>query len=110
MEISTTDVNSVTVVVVDGRVDSATAPELENSLKQLVESDKTRLVLDLAGVDYMSSAGLRAMVSTLKSVKRVSGDLRLASPSPRVAEVLRLAGLTSIFSIYSSQSDAVSSY
>jgi anti-anti-sigma factor len=110
MDISTTDVNRVTVIVVSGRVDSATAPELENSLKQLVESDKTRLVLDLAGVDYMSSAGLRAMVSTLKSVKRVSGDLRLASPSQRVAEVLRLAGLTSIFSIYATQADAVSSY
>jgi anti-sigma B factor antagonist len=110
MEISTTDVNRVTVIVVSGRVDSATAPELESSLKQLVESDKSRLVLDLAGVDYMSSAGLRAMVSTLKSVKRVGGDLRLASPSARVAEVLRLAGLTSIFSIYSSQTDAVSSY
>lgn len=110
MDISNTEVSNVTVVTVNGRVDSATAPELENSLKQLVESDKVRLVLDLAGVDYMSSAGLRAMVSTLKSVKRASGDLRLANPSARVAEVLRLAGLTSIFSIYSSQADAVGSY
>jgi anti-anti-sigma factor len=110
MDISTTEVSNVTVVTVSGRVDSATAPELETALKQLVDSDKNRLVLDLAGVDYMSSAGLRAMVSTLKSVKRGNGDLRLANPSSRVAEVLRLAGLTSIFSIYASQSEAVGSY
>jgi anti-anti-sigma factor len=50
------------------------------------------------------------MVSTLKSVKRVNGDLRIASPSPRVEEVLRLAGLTSIFSIHPSQEEAVGSF
>jgi anti-sigma B factor antagonist len=110
MEITTNEVGAVTVMTVNGRVDSATAPELESALKQLVDGDKNRLVLDLAGVDYMSSAGLRAMVSTLKSAKRANGDLRLASPSTRVGEVLRLAGLTSIFSIYTNQSEAVSSY
>lgn len=110
MEIATNEVKGVNVVKVTGRVDSATAPDLENALKQLVESSKTQIVLDLTDVEYMSSAGLRAMVSTLKSVKRASGDLRLASPSPRVAEVLRLAGLTSIFSIYPGQSEAVSSF
>jgi anti-sigma B factor antagonist len=110
MELSTNEIQQVTVMTVSGRVDSATAPDLENALKQLVDGNKNRIVLDLTGVDYMSSAGLRAMVSTLKSVKRASGDLRLANPSSRVAEVLRLAGLTSIFSIYPSQTDAVNSF
>jgi anti-sigma B factor antagonist len=110
MEISTNEIKRVTVVAVNGRVDSATAPDLENALKQLVDSNKSQIVLDLTDVDYMSSAGLRAMVSTLKSVKRVNGDLRLANPSARVSEVLRLAGLTSIFSIYSSQTDALNSF
>ena len=110
MEIATNDIKQASVVTVTGRVDSATAPDLENALKQLVESDKTKIVLDLAGVEYMSSAGLRAMVSTLKAVKRVNGDLRLASPSQRVAEVLRLAGLNTIFSIYPDQAEAASSF
>jgi anti-sigma B factor antagonist len=110
MEISTNEIKRVTVVAVNGRVDSATAPDLENALKHLVDADKSQIVLDLTDVDYMSSAGLRAMVSTLKSVKRVNGDLRLANPSARVAEVLRLAGLTSIFSVYPSQTDALNSF
>src|SRR4030067_841553 len=93
MEISTEELKQVSVMAVTGRVDSATAPELENALKKLVDADKTQIVLDLKNVEYMSSAGLRAMVSTLKAVKRVNGDLRLASPSPRVEEVLRRAGL-----------------
>jgi anti-sigma B factor antagonist len=110
MEISTQEQKRVSVMSVSGRVDSATAPDLENSLKKLVESDKTQIVLDLKDVEYMSSAGLRAMVSTLKAVKRVNGDLRLANPSPRVEEVLRLAGLTSIFSIHPTQDEAVASF
>jgi len=110
MEIATVDQKRVSVMSVSGRVDSATAPDLESALKKLVETDKTQIVLDLKNVEYMSSAGLRAMVSTLKAVKRVNGDLRLANPSPRVEEVLRLAGLTSIFSIHPTQDEAVASF
>ena len=110
MDISTEELKSVSVMAVSGRVDSATAPDLENALKKLVETEKTQIVLDLKSVEYMSSAGLRAMVSTLKAVKRLNGYLRLASPSPRVEEVLRLAGLTSIFSIFASRDEAVASF
>jgi anti-sigma B factor antagonist len=110
MDIVTQEFKRVAVVSVTGRVDSATAPELESQLRNLVDSDKHQLVLDLKNVEYMSSAGLRAMVSTLKAVKRVNGDLRLANPSPRVEEVLRLAGLTSIFSIHPTQEEAVGSF
>ncbi len=110
MEIATQEFKRVAVMSVTGRVDSATAPELEGKLRELVEADKNQIVLDLKDVEYMSSAGLRAMVSTLKAVKRVNGDLRISSPSPRVEEVLRLAGLTSIFSIHSTQEEAVASF
>ena len=110
MEISVQDYKRVTVMKVAGRVDSATAPELETSLRQLIDGSKTNIVLDLKEVDYMSSAGLRAMVSTLKAVKSANGDLRLASPSPRVEEVLRLAGLTSIFTVYPTREEAVASF
>lgn len=110
MDIEVHKLPKVSVLAVTGRVDSATAPELENKLKELVDTEQTQIVLDLKNVEYMSSAGLRAMVSTLKAVKRVNGDLRLSSPSPRVEEVLRLAGLTSIFSIHPTQEEAVASF
>ena len=110
MEIATQEYKRVAVMSVAGRVDSSTAPELESQLNLLVDGGKNHIVLDLKDVEYMSSAGLRAMVSTLKKVKRVNGDLRLANPSPRVEEVLRLAGLTSIFSIHPTQEEAVASF
>ena len=110
MEIATQEYKRVAVMSVSGRVDSSTAPELESQLTQVVDGGQHHIVLDLKDVEYMSSAGLRAMVSTLKKVKRVNGDLRLANPSARVEEVLRLAGLTSIFSIHSTQEEAVASF
>jgi anti-sigma B factor antagonist len=110
MQISIQDSGAVAVVAVSGRVDSATAPELEEALKKLVESDRIQIVLDLLNVEYMSSAGLRAMVSNLKKVKQVNGDLRIANPSQRVEEVLKLAGLTSIFSLHKSREEAIASF
>ena len=110
MEIATQEYKRVAVMSVSGRVDSSTAPELESQLTKVVDGGQYHIVLDLKDVEYMSSAGLRAMVSTLKKVKRVNGDLRLANPSARVEEVLRLAGLTSIFSIHSTQEEAVASF
>ena len=110
METEKHEYKRVAVLSVTGRVDSETAPKLESQLRELVDAGKTQIVLDLKNVEYMSSAGLRAMVSTLKAVKRVNGDLRLANPSTRVDEVLRLAGLTSIFSIHPTQEEAVASF
>lgn len=110
MDITTQEYKRVAVMSVTGRVDSSTAPELESQLNQLVDHGQHHIVLDLKDVEYMSSAGLRAMVHILKLVKHVNGDLRLANPSARVEEVLRLAGLTSIFSIHPTQEEAVASF
>ncbi len=101
---------SVDVVKVAGRVDSSNAPELDSALKGLQDSNRYKFVIDLAQVDYMSSAGLRTLVSALRTSKKRSGDVRLARPSERVTEVLELAGLTSLFQIFNDQTAAVGSY
>lgn len=110
IEINVSDRDAITLVEVRGRVDSMNANELGESLSEQIEAGNTRLVLDLNSVEYMSSAGLREIVTALKKVKRASGDLRLAQPSDRVREVLEMAGLDTIFRIFQSQADAIGSY
>src|SRR3990172_5242705 len=110
MQISTRPLKRVEVITVSGRVDSSTAPEFEQALKNALDAGRHHIVLDLENVDYMSSAGLRAMVAALKTARGHNGDLRLSNPSARVAEVLQLAGLTSIFEVYPDQVDAVGSF
>ncbi len=110
-EISVSAYAHVTLVEVRGRVDSSNADELGEVLSKEIENGHTHIVLDLAGVEYMSSAGLREIVSALKRAKRGSGgDVRLAQPSYRVREVLEMAGLDTILQIYPTQVEAVGSY
>lgn len=102
--------DSITLVEVSGRIDSMNANELGAALSDTIDNGHIRLVLDLGSVEYMSSAGLREIVSALKKVKRETGDMRLAQPSPRVREVLEMAGLDTIFRIFPTQGEAIGSY
>ncbi len=102
--------DQITLIQVHGRIDSMTANQLGEALTREIDGGNIHVVLDLSSVDYMSSAGLREIVTALKKAKRAAGDVRLAQPSDRVREVLEMAGLDTIFRIFSSQSDAMGSF
>lgn len=110
MNIDIKEMKRVDLFAVSGRIDSSSAPELGVALNNQIDGGTTNIIVDLAGVEYMSSAGLRELVAALKRVKNVGGDLRLCSPSVRAAEVLDLAGLRSIFQIFDSTTSAVGSF
>lgn len=110
LDIRISDQGRVTIVEVHGRIDSSSAGELGEVLTEVIEGGHHQVVLDIAGVDYMSSAGLRELVAALKKMRREQGDLRLASVSERVYEVLELSGLNTIFQIFESQTEAAHSF
>jgi anti-sigma B factor antagonist len=101
---------NVTLLEVNGRIDSMNANQFGDALLGEIDNGHLQLVLDLSGVDYMSSAGLREIVGALKKVKRSEGDLRIAQPSARVLEVLEMAGLDTILQIFPTQAAALESY
>lgn len=100
----------VDLLTAAGRIDSSNASEFDDALKGITNMGRHNIVLELSGVNYMSSAGLRAMVAALRECKKHRGDVRLAQPSERVSEVLSLAGLDSLFSIYDDKTAAVGSF
>lgn len=110
MQVDVIETDGVTVMVIEGRVDSTTANSVGQVLNEALAAGATRLVIDLEAVDYVSSAGLREFVAALKKVNQKDGDLRLASPSERVRDVLELTGLASVFAVCDTRSDAVSSF
>jgi anti-sigma B factor antagonist len=110
VEISTKEMKRVSLVAVAGRVDSATAPDFDKALQTLIQANRNQIVVDLKGVEYMSSAGIRALVSALKAAKSGGGDLCIAQPSARVRDVLELAGLNTIFAVYEDLIEAVGSF
>ena len=100
----------VEVVVIAGSVDGATAPSLVAAFRQRVGEGRIRIVGDFAAVDYISSAGLRALLETVKEARQRGGDLRLAAVQPDVRRVLDLAGFTGILKLYVSAEEAVASF
>ena len=110
MNLETRELKHVSVVKISGRVDSATAPELEKALQDLLAAERSQIVLDLQNTDYMSSAGLRVLVAMHKATKKGGGGLCLAQPSARVKEVLDLAGLTPVFDVRADVVEAVGSF
>lgn len=110
MKVSVTQMNRVDLVQVEGRVDSSNASDLGTALKERLNKGAVNVVVDLQKVDYMSSGGLRELVAALREARKDGGDVRLAAPSERVREVLKLAGLDSIFQIFDDQVKAVGSF
>jgi anti-anti-sigma factor len=96
-----------TLVEVSGRIDGNNAHELGGALNEQLDGGRKNLILDLAGLDFMSSAGLRELVMAYKKAKRESGDLSLAQPSERVRDILEMAGLDTVFQIYPTRSAAL---
>jgi len=104
------DRGHVTVLRVVGSVDGATAPALVAAFRGAVAEGRIRIVGDFSGVDYTSSAGLRALLETVKETRQRGGDLRLASVQPDVRRVLDLAGFTGILKLYGDVEEAVASF
>lgn len=110
MEFSVEQRNQTAVVSVAGSVDALTAGEVTNFLNTQLQAGSSRLVLDLSKVDYVSSAGLRTILATLKEARTKGGDLRLAAIQPNVQKVLQMSGFTSILKTYADVELAVASF
>jgi len=114
LSISVESMKRVELITIAGRIDSSNASELDDALKQAMNDGKYNLVLNFKGVNYMSSAGLRALVAALRECKKHRGDVVISEPSQRVAEVLDLAGLTGaedpLFKVYDDDVSAVGNF
>lgn len=110
VDINVQSMKRVDLITVSGRVDSSTAHELEEVLEASMGAGRHNLVLEMSDVDYLSSAGLRTLVSALRACKKRGGDVRIANPSERVSEVMSLAGLDALFQSYEDVTVAVGSY
>lgn len=85
------------VYAISGRIDGTTAPQLEESLRGTIDAGGTRIAADLSGVQYLSSAGLRVFLATLRRLG--GGEFRLLSPTEAVREVLDISGFANIMAI-----------
>lgn len=98
MEITTNVDESLAKIAISGKLTVATSPELEKAIQQLPET-VSNIDIDLANLEYISSAGLRVLVTAQKLTLSRDGQLRLLHPVQDVFEVFEMTGLSEVITI-----------
>lgn len=97
MKIEKKQEGSALVIALEGRLDTTTAPELEKELKSSLDG-VTDLTLDMSGLDYISSAGLRVLLTAHKAMQK-QGSMKVTNVSELVKEVFDVTGFSDILNI-----------
>lgn len=99
--------NGIGVLEVAGPVDGSTSGELEAAINELMPQVGYRLVLNLAGVAYISSIGLRVLLTALKRAKSMKGDVRICGTNETVTKIFRISGFLTLFDLAPSEAAAL---
>jgi anti-anti-sigma factor len=99
MEISQKEENGIVFLAFKGRLDGTSAPEAEQTVKNILDAKNTRLLFDLEHLEYLSSAGLRVILGAAKEIKRREGKFALCALNAYVKEVFEVSGFGTIIPI-----------
>jgi len=107
MEIHTRTEEKGRIVSVSGKLDAVSTPDFERRLTDYVEQGDRTLILDFNGLVYVTSAGLRSILTVAKQLKRNGGILAVAALGEVVKNVFEISGFTAILPIYETVADAL---
>nr|WP_246455960.1 STAS domain-containing protein [Ruficoccus amylovorans] len=107
VEITQEKQDSINILSLQGRLDVSTSGSLDEKLTSLAEAGEVKVLVDCRELDYISSAGLRVLLSAAKQFKKQSGSIALATLNPNVKQVFEISGFTSIFPIYATREEAL---
>jgi len=102
--------DDISLVRVDGVIDTLTATQLEEVLDRLLKRGRYKIILDLAGVDYISSAGWGIFISRIKEIRENQGDIKLSNMVPNVMEIYELLEFDNILQAFDNASGARSAF
>ncbi|MFZ2198098.1 MAG: STAS domain-containing protein [Thermodesulfovibrionales bacterium] len=107
MEIDTSKENNVRIVRLKGRMDAVTAPEFDRQFNSWLSEGENAFVINFSGLDYISSAGLRSILSASKQIKANGGRSLFTGLTGPVKEVFELSGFYAIFEMCDSEEVAM---
>ena len=110
MNITEREEQGASVFTLEGRIDSQGAIGLDEALQAAVSAGKHKMVLDMAGVSYISSAGLRTLADIITKTTEKGGDLKLVALHHKVLRVFRIIGFDKFFSIYDTLEAALAAF
>ena len=110
MQITERHENGIVVFVIEGRIDSQGAVDLDEALQNAIDSGHYRLVCDMKNVAYINSAALRTLADIISRARANHGDLRLAALPPKVRRVLQIVGFDRYSAIFDTTEEAVQDF
>ncbi len=110
MNITEQNERGVSVFVLNGRIDTQGSVDLDTNLQAAVAAGKHKMVLDMASVAYINSAGLRTLADVLTKNREAGGDLKLVALDRKVLRVFRIIGFDKFFSIYDTLEAAIADF
>ena len=110
MDIRTRYYDDVAILSLSGRLDSVSAAQFSNAVAAQMAAGYVRLVIDLEKVDFLTSAGIKAMIMGVQHTRRQGGDFRIAHAQAQVKQVLNLAGVDTVIKLYPNVVGATASY
>ena len=99
MEITHRVENEILIIAIKGRLDAATAPIADETIKKTLEENTNRLLFDLSALEYLSSGGLRVILGAAKEIRRREGKVALAGLNQYVYEIFEVSGFNSLIPI-----------
>lgn len=105
MEFASQQIVDVTLIRVQGRIDHKTAKDFENALKphvdQRIAGEYKKILIDLDGVDFMTSAGLRVLMIMAKTCDKEKGQIAVAALQPGIKEIFKISRFDLVLKIFS---------
>jgi anti-sigma B factor antagonist len=109
-EVVRSDNKDISILNIRGYLDAHTAPDFEKSLKNLISENRYKIIVDLNGLQYISSAGLGVFMGFVEEIRQNSGDIKICSASPKVFKVFDLLGFPSLYEFYDNSNQATSKF
>ena len=109
MDVTSQRTDAALIVSAEGRVDGANARKFQKAVENVINDGDRAVVLDMAGLSYISSAGLRSILLIAKGLQKRNSQFAVCSMQDPLREVFRIVGFDKIVSIYDSQGEAIDS-
>ena len=110
MELTEEKTDEWVVICVSGRLDTTNYNVLEKRMMELIDLGNDHILMECSKMDYISSSGLRILLMGLKKISQTKGQFLLCGLQENIREIFEISGFTSIFKIFSDQSEALKNF
>lgn len=102
--------DDVHAIEVEGEIDIHTASRVKEAVDKVIDSAVRQIVMDLSGVTYIDSSGLVVLISTLKRMQEINGEVMFVCTHPHIVKIFDITGLSQVLKIFATQEQALGGF